>query len=60
VERYFGGSEVGGPVVKSEIFNNYGHVGRKKITFIFKEKKLFFFAGSRRKNGGNGGGEGTG
>ena len=60
MERYFGGSEVGGPVVKSEIFNNYGHVGRKKITFIFKEKKLFFSAGSRRKNGGNGGGEGTG
>jgi hypothetical protein len=59
VERYFGGSEVGGPVVKSEIFNNYGHVGRKKL-HLYLKKKLFFSAGSRRKNGGNGGGEGTG
>ena len=54
-----GGSEVGGPVVKSEIFNNYGHVG-KKITFIFKEKKLSFLRVAAGKIGGMGGGEGTG
>jgi hypothetical protein len=44
VERYFWGSEVGGPVVKSEIFNNYGHVGEKKL-HLYLKKKTFLFCG---------------
>ena len=40
MERYFWGSEVGGPVVKSEIFITMG-MG-EKITFIFKEKNFSF------------------
>jgi hypothetical protein len=44
----FWGSEVGGPVVKSEYLITMGMRG-EKITFILK-KKLFFSAGSRRKN----------
>ena len=42
MERYFWGSEVGGPVVKSEIFNNYGHVGEKKLHLYLKKKNFSF------------------
>jgi len=41
VERYFWGSEVGGPVVKSEYLITMGMWG-EKITFIFKEKNFSF------------------
>jgi hypothetical protein len=41
-ERYLG-SEVGGPVVKSEIFITMG-MWEEEITFILK-KKTFLFAG---------------
>ena len=50
-EKDFWGSEVGGPVVKSEMFITMGMWG-EKITFIFKEKNFFLFAGNRRKIGG--------
>ena len=59
VERYFWGSEVGGPVVKSEYLITMGMWG-EKITFIFKEKNFSFLRVAAGKIGGMGGGEGTG
>ncbi len=53
MERYFGGSEVGGPVVKSEYLITMGMWG-EKITFIFKEKNFSFLRVAAGKIGGMG------
>ena len=58
-EKDFWGSEVGGPVVKSEMFITMGMWG-EKITFIFKEKTFFFLRVTAGKLVEYGGGEGTG
>ena len=58
-EKDFWGSEVGGPVVKGEIFITM-NMWEKKITFIFKEKKLFFLRVAAGKMVEMGGGEETG